>query len=38
MGSGAGVLALGEREAVRRLGAAALMLLGAATVLWGALR
>jgi drug/metabolite transporter (DMT)-like permease len=37
MGSGAGVLALGEAEAARRLLAAALMLLGAATVLWGAL-
>jgi drug/metabolite transporter (DMT)-like permease len=37
MGSGAGVLALGETEAARRLLAAALMLLGAATVLWGAL-
>ncbi|SBO42748.1 EamA family transporter [Cyanobium sp. NIES-981] len=37
LGSGAGVLALGEPEALRRLGAAALMLIGAATVLWGAL-
>lgn len=37
MGSGAGVLALGEAEAARRLLAGALMLLGAATVLWGAL-
>ncbi|MCP9888829.1 EamA family transporter [Cyanobium sp. ATX 6A2] len=37
MGSGAGVLALGEAESGRRLLAAALMLLGAATVLWGAL-
>ncbi|MEX1315986.1 MAG: EamA family transporter [Synechococcaceae cyanobacterium] len=37
MGSGAGVLALGEAEATRRLLAAALMLSGAATVLWGAL-
>jgi drug/metabolite transporter (DMT)-like permease len=38
LGSGAGVLALGEPEAPRRLLAAALMIGGAATVLWGALR
>ncbi|WP_043368605.1 EamA family transporter [Cyanobium sp. PCC 7001] len=37
LGSGAGVLALGEPEGRRRLVAAALMLAGAATVLWGAL-
>jgi drug/metabolite transporter (DMT)-like permease len=37
LGSGAGVLALGEPEGPRRLAAAALMLLGAATVLWGAI-
>lgn len=37
MGSSAGVFALEERDGLRRLGAAALMLLGAATVLWGAL-
>lgn len=37
LGSGAGVLALGETDAVRRLTAAVLMLLGAATVLWGAI-
>jgi drug/metabolite transporter (DMT)-like permease len=36
LGSGAGVLALGETDALRRLLAAGLMLLGAATVLRGA--
>jgi drug/metabolite transporter (DMT)-like permease len=36
LGSGAGVLALGEADAPRRLTAAGLMLLGAATVLRGA--
>jgi drug/metabolite transporter (DMT)-like permease len=37
LGSGAGVLALGEADGLRRLMAAALMLLGAGTVLWGAI-
>ncbi|MFQ6538183.1 MULTISPECIES: EamA family transporter [Aphanothece] len=37
LGSGAGVLALGEANGARRLLAAALMVLGAATVLWSAL-
>ncbi|MEO1001535.1 MAG: hypothetical protein AAFX65_00310 [Cyanobacteria bacterium J06638_7] len=38
MGSGTGVFALGAGEALRRLTAAALMLLGPAAVLWGAPR